>query len=159
MMKTRYLFSILLAGLATVAVAQEKQMYQWTDENGVVHFSDQRPAGQDVTVHDIEPDPAPQDGAAPAQTPGQSPEESSGEPQKSFAQQRREEIAAGRQKAREEAAANEAQCAAWRAEVDQLEPHRRVFFTNEDGETERVDDVERTERVAELKAEIARNCR
>ena len=51
-----------------------------------------------------------------------------------------------------------AQCAAWQAEVDRLEPNRRVFFTNEQGETERMDDVERTNKVAELKSQIARNC-
>ena len=43
--------------------------------------------------------------------------------------------------------------------MDRLEPNRRVFFTNEQGETERMDDVARTNRVAELKAQIAKNCR
>jgi len=53
---------------------------------------------------------------------------------------------------------NDAECAAKSAEVAELEPHRRVFFTNEEGETERMDDVERTNRVAEAKAFIEKNC-
>ena len=77
-------------------------MYSWTDENGVVYFSDIKPEGQEAQSRVI-----PQ---------GQ-------------------------------------------AELDRLEPHRRVFFTNEKGETERVDDVERANKVAQLKAQIAKNCK
>ena len=60
--------------------------------------------------------------------------------------------------ARESATQRDAECAAWQAEVDRLEPNRRVFFTNEAGETERMDDVERVNRVAELKQQIATHC-
>lgn len=140
--------SIVLA--ATVSVAQAKEMYSWTDENGTVHFSDTKPAGQDFKTESLPEDTqaaptaqAPQAAEAEAVTPGQ---------------QRRDEIAQKNRQAREDQAAKNAQCAAWKAEVEQLEPHRRVFTTNEDGETERMDDVERTNRVAQLKAQIARDC-
>ena len=125
-------------------------MYSWTDEDGVVHFTDQRPEGQDIKVIDI-PDSAPE----PASNPYQ-PADAAAEP--SAAQIRREELAKGRQQFAEEQAARDAECAAKRAEVERLEPHRRVFFTNDKGETERMDDVVRTERVAEAKAFIRDNC-
>ncbi len=77
----------------------------------------------------------------------------------SVAEQRREEIASNKQEARAKQAQNDAQCAAWQSEVDRLEPNRRVFFTNEQGETERMDDVQRVNQVAALKQKIAANCK
>jgi len=136
--------------VSTAASAQSKQMYSWTDENGVVHFTDERPAGKEVSVIDI-PDSEP-----PAEASLAVPTDEANEP--SLAQQRRDEISARRQENREQAAVLEAECAAKRAEVERLEPHRRVFFTNEEGETERMDDVERTNQVAEARAFIEANC-
>jgi len=129
-------------------LAQEMKMYQWTDEDGVVHFSDTAPAGMDVPATDIPLDEAPA-GANPY-------EEVASEP--SAAQQKREEIARQSERNRAEQANLDSRCAAWRAEVERLEPNRRVFYTNEEGETERMDDVARTDRVAELRAQIAENC-
>jgi hypothetical protein len=137
--------------IAATASAQSRQMYSWTDDNGVVHFTDERPVGQEVTVHDI-PDSEPAAAASPTL-----PTDEANEP--SLAQQRRDEIAQRRQENREQAAVIEAECAAKRAEVERLEPHRRVFFTNEEGETERMDDVERTNQVAEARAFIEANCK
>ena len=107
-------------GLTCAAVASE--VYTWTDEDGVVHFSDREPVGRDANLQEL-PDTTPSSGPNPY-----------------------EESQAGK-------------CEAWRAEVARLEPNRRVFFTNEQGETERMDDVDRTNRVAELKSMIAQNCR
>ena len=133
------------------ADAQAKEMYSWTDENGVVHFSDTKPAGQEVQTQAI-----PQGQALQGSNPYQQ-GNAANEP--SLGQQRREEIDREHQEARANTAMNDAQCAAWQAEVDRLEPQRRVFFTNEKGETERMDDVERTNKVAQLKSQIAKNCR
>ena len=128
-------------------MAQDTKIYQWTDENGVVHFSDSKPDSQNAEERTLTAPPPAAGAARPADSdPG------------SLAQQRREEIARKKQETRAEQAANEARCAEWQAEVDRLEPNRRVFFTNEDGETERMDDVERSDRVAELKDQIARHC-
>jgi hypothetical protein len=77
----------------------------------------------------------------------------------SVADQRREEISRKNAEARANKAMKTAQCSAWEAELAQLEPNRRVFFTNDEGETERMDDVERTDRVAELKNQVAQNCK
>ena len=125
-------------------------MYSWTDENGTVHFSETVPDGQDVKEQAIPQDPGPQAGGNPYADVDSGP---------SYAQQRREEIARRGEEAQVEGALTDVQCTAWQAEIDRLEPNRRVFFTNDQGETERMDDVERTNRVAELKSQLARNCK
>lgn len=154
-MTKRYAAFALGALLASLALAQagdafsqDQKMYQWTDQDGVVHFSDMAPEGQDVQARDLPEDLAPATA---------SPYQGASEP--SAAQQRREEIARNTEAAKVKQATRAAECAAWQTEVDRLEPNRRVFYTNEQGETERMDDVARTNRVAELKAQIARNCR
>lgn len=140
------LFGALLAASAS---AQERKMYSWTDENGTVHFSETRPEGQDVKEQSL-----PQADPAPSSNPYT--DVDSGP---SYADQRREEIRKNNEEAQVNNAMTEVQCAAWQAEVERLEPNRRVFFTNDQGETERMDDVERTNRVAELKSQIAKNCK
>lgn len=133
---------------AALASAQSQKMYKWTDEDGVVHFSDSMPEGQTFEEQNL---PA-------ASQPANAKPDEQDNTAPSIAQQRRDEIARKHQEAKAADAANDARCAALQAEVDRLEPNRRVFFTNEDGETERMDDVERTDRVAELKDQIARDC-
>jgi len=130
--------------------AQDKTMYSYTDEDGTVVFTDKAPGDRKVESQPIPPGPPKQaddnpyaDAAAPA----------------SAAQQRREEIAQSRRASAEEQKALEAQCAAWRSEKEKIEPHRRQFYTDkETGEVVRMDDVERAERVAELKELIETNC-
>ena len=133
------------------ASAQSTQMYSYTDENGTVVFTDKKPEDRNVAPQSIPSGPQPQGGNPYA--------EALTESQPSAAQERREEIVQGRQQARDDQAQREAQCAEWQAEVDRLEPHRRVFYTDENGETVRMDDVERVNRVAELKRQIAADCR
>jgi hypothetical protein len=134
------------AGLTCAAVASE--VYTWTDEDGVVHFSDMEPVGRDANVQEL-PDTSPSSGPDPYDTP---------QAGKSAAEQRREDIRRKGQESQAQKAMTERNCEAWRAEVARLEPNRRVFFTNEQGETERMDDVARADRVAELKSMIAQNC-
>lgn len=136
---------------AGAASAQSQEMYQYTDENGTVVFTDQKPVNQEVKTQAIPSGPAPQ-GDNPYAT-----ATSPGEP--SPAELRREEISKNKQQAHQDQAMSQAQCTAWQAEVDGLEPHRRVFFTNDEGETERMDDVVRVNKVAELKGKIAANCK
>jgi len=147
---TGMFFSALLVLLLVAPVtAQDKKMYSWTDENGTVHFSDSQPSGQQATEQVI---------PASDSSPGTSPyaDTNSGP---SAAELRRQEIAQNREEKQVKDAMNSAQCSAWKAEVDRLEPNRRVFYTNDQGETERMDDVVRTDRVAELKSLIGKNCK
>jgi hypothetical protein len=142
---------IFCLSVAGSAFGQSRQMYSWTDENGVVHFTDSRPDGQEVTLHDI-PDSEPQADTDLQEQPETDDEISPG-------QQRREEITQQRQEAQAEADENVVECAASRALVERLEPNRRVFLVNEEGETVRMDDVERTDQVAQAKAFIEENCK
>jgi hypothetical protein len=153
MMGTRILVisAALAACLATVgAEAQTREMYQYTDENGTVVFTDKKPANVDAQKHTIPAESPPQGDNPYADLVEQN------EP--TAAQQRREAITSDRKQRREEQAQLEAQCAAWQADVDRLEPHRRQFYTDESGETVRMDDEERVKLVAELKQKIADNC-
>jgi len=154
LMNTKILFLAITAlyclGFSASALAQSRQMYSWTDENGVVHFTDQRPAGEEVTVLDI-PDTQPQAIGDPLQQAEAGDEASPG-------QQRRDELNQRRQEAQTQADKYEVECASMRALVERFEPHRRVFYVNEEGERVRMDDVERADRVAEAKAFIDGNC-
>jgi len=149
------LLAIVVAVAATEAPA--KELYRWTDENGVVHFSDKKPPGNQAYQSQVVTDEAPV--PAEADSPAVAEGEAEAEALHNVAQQRREEIARKKQEARQEQAERSTQCAAWQAEVDRLEPSRRVYYTNEAGETERMDDVQRVETVARLKEQIAANCR
>jgi uncharacterized protein involved in type VI secretion and phage assembly len=124
-------------------------VYSWTDENGTVHFSESQPEGQDVREQSI-PQGAPPATDNPYQDVDTGP---------SVAQQRRDEIARKSEEAQVNNAVKGMECSAWQAEVDRLEPNRRVFYTNDQGETVRMDDVERTNQVAKLKSQIAKNCK
>lgn len=138
-----------LLGLSALPVGlASTQVYTWTDEDGVVHFSDREPVGQDAQVEDL-PEQAPSAGPSPYADTQSGP---------NAAQQRREEIESKARESQAQQADIDRKCQAWQAEVDRLEPNRRVFYTNEQGETERMDDVARTSRVAELKSLIAQNC-
>ena len=130
--------------------AWAQQMYKWTDEDGVVHFSETPPEGQDAEASDI---------PAGAQPMGQA-DMSAPVPDDmhSVAEERREELARKRDEAQAEAAIRDAECSAKRAEVARLEPNRRVFYEDASGETVRMDDQVRVDRVAEAKKFIQENC-
>ena len=149
---TKIMIFALLLGLVLISSseAQEKKMYSWTDESGTVHYSDVKPEVQEFR-EDVIPQDAPSGTDNPyAQTAVQS--------GTSLADERREDIAAKRQEQAATQAMTEAECASWQAEVARLEPNRRVFTTDDKGETSRMDDQVRVDRVASLKDQISRNC-
>jgi len=144
-----FFVALLCLFVAANAAAQDKKMYQWTDENGTIHFSETQPEGQEVQERSIPQDAAPS-GSNPYQESNTGP---------SYAQQTRDEIARKSEEDQVNNAIKSVECSSWQAEVARLEPNRRVFYTNDQGETVRMDDVERTSRVADLKSQIAKNCR
>ena len=153
MIKSSLLIRIIAVSAAIFVLpagAQSGKMYSYTDENGTVVFTDKRPQDREIQSEPIPPGPPPQGGNPYAQAgAGQQP---------SSAQQRREDIAQNQAQARQARAEQAALCADWQAEVERLEPNRRHFYTNDEGETVRLDDVERVNRVAELKQKIAADC-
>ena len=145
------IFAVIVAVLHLPGVqAQNGKMYSYVDENGTVVFTDKKPVDRDVSAQAVPAGPPPTGGNPYAQAEGDQP--------LSAAEQQRAEISQRSEEARVARAEVQAQCAALQEEVDRLEPHRRVFYTDENGETVRMDDVERTNRVAELKAQIAASC-
>ena len=155
------------AMLASIAAhAQSTQVYTWTDENGVVHYVDTPPDNPNaVSIEATEAYRPGSAGAYPeadteAVTDEENPEADEENPEavESYADQKREQLAARREEARVEEAERQRTCAEARTRVDQLEPSRRVYYTDEQGETVRMDDEERVRLVEEAKAVMAENC-
>lgn len=147
----------LLAGGSLAAA----EVYTWTDENGVLHYSDT--PRTDGPAETIEAEEAYRPGSADAYpAPAAPPETQAGtesaEPPQSAADARREELAKRREERREAQAETDRLCAQHRQRVARMEPSRRVFYTDESGETVRMDDEERVALVAESKAFIDKNC-
>ena len=131
------------------------QVYKWTDENGVTHYSQTPPpSGQEAEIQDlpeyeneIEASPPLGDEAVSAET-----------EELSAADVRRQELAAARQARADEQAATEELCQNIELRLAQIEPSRRVFYTGEDGQTVRMDDEERVAEVQRLKELQSEHC-
>lgn len=149
--------AVLLAGGALGAA----EVYTWTDENGVLHFSDKpRTDGQSET---IEAEEAYRPGTAdvysqPAEPAEAEAADAAAVAPVSAAAERREELDRERKQRREAQAELDRLCAQHRQRLEQVEPSRRVFYTDASGETVRLDDEERVKLVEESKAFLAENC-
>jgi len=150
------------------AVAGE--VFRWTDENGVVHYGDRPPEGQKTQTIGI-PQAHRSGNAGSSQSPDEAPPGSdssaadapnaSGEqddPPLSLADQMREQMAANRKEKRESREEMERMCAKHRSRLTQIEPARRVFYTDENGQSVRMDDDVRMSLIEEDKTFIAQNC-
>jgi len=144
--------------------ATAAEVYTWTDKDGIVHYSDIPPdnsGSEKINVDDAyRPGTS---GAYPTsgesgQPPPDSGEAAAGETPQSAAQQRREQMATDRTERREAKAEMDQMCARHRQRLEQVEPARRVFYTNEKGESIRMDDDRRVALIAEDKEFIAKNC-
>jgi len=155
------LFLLTAVGTGTLSAAE---VYTWTDENGVVHFSDSpRASGemQTLEVDEIyrpgsaEVAPAPADADADADEPDEVAEAAA---TKSVAEQRREQAAQARKDRAQQQAEIDRLCAMHRQRLEQMEPARRVFYTNSEGESVRMDDDQRMAMIDESKAYLSQNC-
>jgi hypothetical protein len=165
--KHRPVILLLLASgftWAWIGSAAATDVYTWTDENGVVHYSDAPTAAADTEMINV--DDAYRPGTAGAnpsspysdQSAAQGDDAAAVEPPPSYAQQRREQLASERQERREAQAEIDQMCTRHRQRLAQVEPARRVFYTNEEGESVRMDDDKRIGLVEESKEFIAKNC-
>ena len=156
--------ALLLGVISGNAVANE--VFKWTDENGVVHFGDRPPEGQKTQIIDIpqahtRANPSPDDAQPGSDSSAADATSLPGEEEAaplSLADQRREQIATDRQEKREAREETERMCAKHRQRLTQMEPARRVFYTDETGQSVRMDDDVRMGLIAEDKAFIAENC-
>ena len=158
--------SIPILTLCIALSASAAEVYTWTDENGVQHFSDTPREGgamQTLQVDEIyrpgssdaysAPEAAPEQ---PPAMPGQA--EAEAEAPKTAAEARREAMAENRSQRREQQAETERLCALHRQRLEQMEPARRVFFTDESGEQVRMDDDQRMALIDESRAYVDSNC-
>lgn len=156
------LSAVLVCILSTGAAASE--VFMWTDENGIEHYSDIPPDQQDSKIISIH-------GVPKAGTTGAYPQDTASAPavadpdanpdadQPSAAEQRREELAERRAERRAEKARLESQCPRYRQLLADTEPARRIIMTNDEGEAVRMSDDQRMEIVNEAKDFIAKNCK
>ena len=160
------LLAIAFGLLGTAAGAAE--VYTWTDENGVLHYSDTPRADGEMDTLDVEEIyrpgstdaysapavPAEPTAAAGTEATSDAPTEAP----RSAAQQRREQIASDRAERLEQQQETERLCQRHRQRLEQMEPARRVFYTNEQGEEVRMDDDQRIGLIEESRAFLAANC-
>jgi hypothetical protein len=163
------LTALLLGVIGGNSAANE--VFKWTDENGVVHFGDRPPEGQKTQIIDIPQasssnnawaTPSPDDAQPGSDSSAADATKLPGEEEEapmSLADQRREQIATDRKERREEREETERMCAKHRQRLTQMEPARRVFYTDETGQSVRMDDDVRMDLIAEDKAFIAENCK
>ncbi|MBT8050096.1 MAG: DUF4124 domain-containing protein [Gammaproteobacteria bacterium] len=156
-----YAVAMLALAMTASLQAQATEVYKWTDENGVVHFSDMKPAdtdSQNLEVDDrtgfskaVE--------AAPRMNTAQATEEAAVEEQElTAAQQRRNEIAQARDAVRLERLEKQQWCDKHRKRLIEMEPARRVYTYDEDGEQVRMDDDTRVALIEESRNYLAENC-
>lgn len=141
-----------IAGQAVVA----KEIYTWTDENGIVHYVDTPPDHPDAKA--IDAPEAYRPGSVSAEVPAATSPEAAADPALSAADARRLRLADARTKQEAEQQQIAAICAEARRRLAEVEPSRRVFYENEQGETVRMGDEERVRLVEQYKALIEQNC-
>ena len=153
------LASMLFAAIALTFVepAVATEIYTWKDENGVIHFSDLKPTGTDTRTIEIQDSQPPRLSSA-GLDPDDEPSGEMGTRPQTAAQQRRQQIADERRAKRDERDRNEVVCMRHRERLAKMEPTTRVYFTNENGETVRMDDEERVSMMKESRDFIAENC-
>jgi hypothetical protein len=161
--------AILLSVIGGNTLADE--VFRWTDENGVVHFGDRPPEGQKTQTIVLPQThrsgsagtgPSPDDAQPGGDSNAAAAPEVSGEQETvplSLADQRREQIATERKERRETREETERMCAQHQKRLTQMEPARRVFYTDEHGQSVRMDDDVRMDLIEEDKAFIAKNCK
>jgi hypothetical protein len=154
----RLLLALCAVSLWTGALGAA-EVYTWTDENGVVHYSQTpRPQGGEQV---LEVEEAYKPGSVPAQPPAVAGGEETGEPAEATltaAQARRQQLEEKRAANRERQELNQELCGLHRQRLEQLEPARRVFYTDESGETVRMDDDQRIALVEESRSFVEENC-
>lgn len=153
--------------------AQKDSIYSWTDENGVKHFSDRAPVDTAAAVEAIPvaepvtaaatPDGEVDDTAATLNN--QVMEQDPAEPaaagateELSYADQQRQAMEEKRQAQRQKQTERQRVCLQAQDQLAQIEPSRRVFYTDESGDTVRLDDEQRVQMVEENKRLVAEYC-
>lgn len=142
------LLPILLLSLLCSSTMAE-QIYEWTDDQGVVQYGQRPPADRDYRQRSIIAAPPP--GGALRQ-PTLQPQEPTNktEQAQSLAEQRRMQITQKKQQA--------AACTRLRDDLKTLEDNPRLRRTNETGEVERIGEDERQQMIQQLREQLKQDC-
>ncbi len=148
-MKLRLLLLPALLGCGLAAA--ETRIYKWTDENGVVHFSESPRQGATlVTLTNVAAPPAEQAAALAANEATQA--------RLDEGRTQRDEAQSSADEARQLAEAKRERCQIARDEIAYIEPRTNLLVRSEDGQTRRLGDEERLERLAEARKVVEENC-
>ncbi len=144
------LLALFLAGPWALPAAHA-EMYKWVDEQGVTHYTQTPPPGNDFK--EVAPPPPP------AVDPGQAARQLK-ESQKAFDERRKEarEAADKQAKAEAEAAERSKQCEQARRNLENLLTHPRIRYTDDSGEVTLLPEEERQKRIAEAREQIEELC-
>lgn len=152
-----FLGVVLASAISHAAYAAE--VYKWTDKDGVVHFSDIKPPSAESQTIDMQDTPG-QTGYSPPAPAAATPDEGDAAGQTlTVAQQRRADMAERRKEHQEEQAETEKMCQRHRQRLEQMEPARRVYYMDDNGQEVRMDDVQRVNLVEESRNYLAENCK
>ena len=150
------LCAILASSISISAAAAE--IYTWTDENGVVHFSGTKPMSTQTETIEIESSRGGVSYSQPVAAADLEAETETAEPTLTAAQQKRQDIAQARTDQQEEQANIAQLCDMHRQQLEEMEPARRVYYTNAEGQRVRMDDDERVALIKESNQYVAENC-
>lgn len=139
--------ALMLSLLCTSTMAQ--QIYQWTDDQGVVQYGQRPPADRHYQQRSIEVAPPP---GGTLRQPNPEPKEPTDktEQTQSLAEQRR---MAAEQKKQQAAA-----CTRLRDNLKTLEDNPRLRRTNKAGEVERIGEDERQQMIQQLREQLKQDC-
>ena len=146
---TCLLIGILGLSISSLTLAAT-QVYKWTDENGVVHYSESPPADAGkvktttLTVHGQPVD----DDSTPATTPAAAPA-SSGKPAAKKLTQEQSDAAK---------AENQAQCDEWKNDISSLNDHGRIRVMGDDGTSKFLSDEEKQKRISDDQESMNKLC-
>ena len=138
--------------------AAATEIYTWTDEDGVVHFSSTEPMSTPFKTIEIDTSRGGVSYSQPVAARETDAENSGEEPLPTAAEQKRQEIAQARTQQQERQAEIARLCESHRQQLAEMEPARRVYYTNEEGQRVRMDDDERVALIEESNSFVAENC-
>ncbi|KTT27910.1 DUF4124 domain-containing protein [Pseudomonas rhizoryzae] len=151
----RPIFWLSALALACGLSVQAAQVYKWTDDKGVTHFSAQPPDGQKANEVDVKVAPQINGGGS---APTYKMPNGAQQPSVSNDAQQQELDRKVKAQVREDQAKLKAQCDQARQNLAQLRNNPRILVQSGRGETRRLTEEERQQRLAETQLSIEQNC-
>jgi len=155
--------SIFFFAVLTSALGQSQSVYTWTDDQGVVHYTDTPPDNPNAV--EIPATEAYRPGSTGAYPEAEAEadaavteDENNPAAVASYADDQRKQLDEARKESEAKKAERARICKEASDQLETIEPSRRVFFTNDQGQTERLDDEQRVAMIEQAKALIAQNC-